>query len=128
MLAKVDPKTVRAFQLRCPRLSVQDTHDLRVKLDAGEILGNFNTFERTLIWNNLVQLDCIIPSLYTFFEDMKYLQSCADSIRAIIGFQHENLTLSASLEACFEEPSSNLGYCEVEVGDGSFTVRSCLSS
>lgn len=128
MLAKVDPKTVRAFQLRCPRLSVQDTHDLRNKLDTGEILESFNTLERTLIWNNLVQMDCIIPSLYTFFEDMKYLQSCADSIRAIMGFRHDNLTLSASLEACFDEPSSNQGYCEVEVGDGNFAVRSCSSS
>ncbi|CAM1503402.1 Fc.00g081780.m01.CDS01 [Cosmosporella sp. VM-42] len=85
----IDAATVEAVQLRCPRFSDRDRDKLKALLDAGQIFTAFDEDERRIIWDRLSVIDCTIPSLFTFFEDVKLLQLWAESMRHFVAPDHQ---------------------------------------
>ena len=73
-LRKVDEATVKALELKSPRYSRRDARVLQGLLMRGQIFAEFSQPERELIWGDLRSVDGLIPSLFTFFEDLKYRQ------------------------------------------------------
>ena len=82
-MGKIDTATVKALELRAPRASTDDMEFLRVQLRDGTAFGAFNTSERNDIWHQLRQVDGLIPSLFTFFRDLQYLELCSDSVKRL---------------------------------------------
>ncbi|KAH7137550.1 hypothetical protein EDB81DRAFT_656197 [Dactylonectria macrodidyma] len=97
-IKKFDATDVKELELRCPRYSAYDKAKIQMELEGGHIFRNFSQHERQAIWAIVTSTDCIIPSLYTFFEDVKLLQACVESMKYLISPVEEtfNMALRAS--------------------------------
>ncbi|ELR06849.1 hypothetical protein VC83_03930 [Pseudogymnoascus destructans] len=80
----VDQATVKVVELMAPKSSKRDAQLLHGQLVSGQIFSGFNLEGRETIWSNLRIISGLIPSLYTFFEDLKYLEACAGSMRHLV--------------------------------------------
>lgn len=52
---------------------------------SGQAFAEFSDEERRIIWSRMQNFDGLIPSLYTFFEDFKYLDACAHCTKRLCG-------------------------------------------
>jgi hypothetical protein len=82
-MGKIDTATVKALELRAPRASTEDMELLRVQLRDGTAFGAFSTSERNEIWHRLRAVDGLIPTLFTFFRDLQYLELCSNSVKRL---------------------------------------------
>lgn len=89
-----------ALELTAPGVSSSDAERLRGQVRGGNIFGAFNDQERELILTNLLSLDGLIPSLYTFFRDLQYLQACVDCVKRLISVS-SGQTLFNAIECAF---------------------------
>jgi hypothetical protein len=80
----VDNTTVRALELMAPKHSKQDAQKLYGQLVSGQIFAAFSPQDRDIIWSVLGNVLSPIPSLFTFFADLTYLQTCAGSVRHLV--------------------------------------------
>jgi hypothetical protein len=82
---KTDRFTVEALQLRAPQASGDDLSQLKTLFDSGKLFPEIREEEkRRPIWNNISIIACLIPSLYTLFEDLKLLSPCVKIIKVLI--------------------------------------------
>ncbi|KAJ0418856.1 hypothetical protein BJY00DRAFT_324647 [Aspergillus carlsbadensis] len=84
-LKKIDADTIDSLQLLAPGKCRTDAQKARGLVLGGEVFAGFDDERRRLIWNRMQEFDGLIPSLYTFFEDFKYLESCSRCIKRLIG-------------------------------------------
>lgn len=84
-MKKIDQDTVEALQLLAPGKSRTDTKTARGLVLGGQAFGEFSDEERRSIWTRMKDFDVLVPSLYTFFEDFKYLESCAHCVKRLFG-------------------------------------------
>jgi hypothetical protein len=84
-MRKTDRFTVETLQLRVPQASGDDLSQLKILFDLGKLFPEIRgEEERRSIWNNIPRIACLIPSLYTLFEDLKLLSPCVKIIQALI--------------------------------------------
>lgn len=84
-MQKTDRFTVEALQLRAPQASGDDLSQLKTVFDSGKLFSEIKEGDmRRSIWNNISRIACLIPSLYTLFEDLKLLSPCVKIIKALI--------------------------------------------
>jgi hypothetical protein len=83
-LNKIDEDTVELLQLLGPRVSPPDRKTVCDAISSGKAFSAFNDDERAVICSRIVKFDGLIPSLYTFFQDFKYLETCALCIKRLI--------------------------------------------
>ncbi len=91
---------MKALELKAPRLSTLDVKVLRGQVLGGKIFGAFSEQERVAIWGRLQVVDDLIPSLFTFFEDVKYLEACANCVKRLISLSLRDIVFIA-LEKAF---------------------------
>lgn len=72
---KVDQATVESVELQAPWALTLDAKTLRGQVLGGEIFDCFHEQDRVQIWSRLQAVDGLIPSLFTLFENVKYLKS-----------------------------------------------------
>ncbi|KAF7856811.1 hypothetical protein EAF04_009574 [Stromatinia cepivora] len=89
-LRRVNNVDVKSLELKAPRYSKQDAQVLQGQLLSGQIFSAFNQQEREAIWGELQSIEYLIPSLFTFFEDLKYLSACANSLKRLRKFHLAN--------------------------------------
>ncbi|KAI0534967.1 hypothetical protein GGR58DRAFT_504754 [Xylaria digitata] len=84
LMQRVDGHTVEGLQLRAPGYS---SHDFSV---VAKLFQEGNLFpaiqgqgDRKRIWENLRSIPHLIPSLYSLFEDVKYLKAPAKIVRQL---------------------------------------------
>ncbi len=94
-LQKVDQVTVKALELKAPRYSKRDAQVVQGQLLSGQIFSAFSQQEREAIWSELRSIDCLIPSLFTFFEDLKYLSACADCLKQLVKLSRRDTVFTA---------------------------------
>jgi hypothetical protein len=82
----LDNVTVKAVELMAPRHSKRDAQMLQGQLASGQIFAAFSPQDRDAIWSKLRTASGLIPSLFTLFEDLKYLQACAGSMTEMYTF------------------------------------------
>ncbi|KAF2267287.1 hypothetical protein CC78DRAFT_551975 [Lojkania enalia] len=122
-LRKVDRVTVKVVELKAPGNSKQDAQILHGRLLSGQIFSAFNRQERKNIWNKLRRTDRLIPSLFTFFEDVKYLNACADCLKRLVKVSRKE-TVSTALDHKFTDANQISGPYVVEIGESLFVTRS----
>ena len=98
---KVDPYTVETLQLLAPGVSSKDRTTVKGLVYSGEVFLNFIESERALIWKRLKRIEGIIPSLYTFFKDLWYLELCVNCIKRLITPSRSFLTIRTAMRAAF---------------------------
>ena len=82
-MSRIDKATVKSLELKAPRSSKHDADILYGQLRSGKIFSAFNEQERDMIWDRLQRIDGLIPSLYTFFKDVQYLQVYINYIKRL---------------------------------------------
>ena len=122
-LAKVDQVTVRAVELRAPRYSKQDALLLQGQLLSGQIFGAFSREEPEAIWQDLRSVDGLIPPLFTFFEDLKYLGACADCLKQLVKLSRGD-TVSIALQRKFPHHDYANDQVAIRAAESSFVLRS----
>ena len=84
-MAKTDNLTVKKLELRAPGSSTDDVKVLRQLMKDDILFSAVKDLERRQsILNNLLAIDGLIPSLYTFFEDLKFLKAPERIVRSLI--------------------------------------------
>ncbi|ELR03573.1 hypothetical protein GMDG_06231 [Pseudogymnoascus destructans 20631-21] len=96
----VDQATVKAVELMAPKSSKRDAQALHGQLLSGQIFSGFSLEARETIWSGLRTISGLIPSLYTFFEDLKYLEACAGSMRHLV-MPSPKHTMQSALNSIF---------------------------
>ncbi|TQV90169.1 hypothetical protein IF1G_11168 [Cordyceps javanica] len=101
-MEKLDEDTVLAVQLKAPGACEKEARTLYAQVHSGCIFGGFNETARNRIWLRLCSAtaDCLAPSLYAFFENLKYLQAAADCMRRLVP---RKANRSMSMRRSFEE-------------------------
>lgn len=81
----IDETTVKNLELRAP-CAQGDAIFIKSCMTSGRIF-NFvtDTAMKEKIIQNILKIDRIIPSLYSFCEDTKYLEPCAIAIKKLLG-------------------------------------------
>jgi hypothetical protein len=110
-MRKLDRVTVKALEDKAPDACKADRRALYEQLQRDQILGAFNREDRETIWRKVlsVSTDRLIPSLYTFFEDVNYLQDPADCIRRLVELSPEG-KLSSALKNHFPDRNQRLRF------------------
>ncbi|RDH30832.1 hypothetical protein BDQ94DRAFT_180863 [Aspergillus welwitschiae] len=118
-MKKIDLDTVDALQLLAPGRSRTDAKLACGLVLSGQAFAEFSEEERRIIWSRMKDFDGLIPSLYTFFEDFKYLESCAHCVKRLFGPSTESVW--ETMRSMFI-PSSNLegGECVIQTSESTF--------
>ncbi|KAL9062273.1 MAG: hypothetical protein Q9161_009826, partial [Pseudevernia consocians] len=74
----VDEVTVKALELRAPRVCTRDADEVRGQILGGTIFSAFGEEDRAGIWARVQDVDDLIPSLDTLFENLNYLKVLTD--------------------------------------------------
>ncbi|KAI2835487.1 hypothetical protein CBS11350_10013 [Aspergillus niger] len=83
-MLKIDPQTVGKLQGLAPSVSVKDKKVVKGLVLSGQVFSNFTSCERRAVWKRLKRRKGIIPSLHTFFQDMWYLEACANCLKRLV--------------------------------------------
>lgn len=108
-MAKIDQHTVDTLQLRAPTVSRTDAKAVKGLILSGEVFAHFSESERTAIWERMQSSGAyayIIPSLYTFFRDVLYLEACAHGVRRLVILSKEHHTVRTAMKHIFKQSRS----------------------
>ncbi|KAI5465187.1 hypothetical protein BGZ63DRAFT_351107, partial [Mariannaea sp. PMI_226] len=99
----VDSSTVERLQGKAPGAFMADRDDLLLDLESGRIFGNLSEQQRAGIWYRLCEAtrQCLVPSLFTFFEDRKFLSPVAECLRRLTGMNCK-ATITSRLSDMFQ--------------------------
>jgi hypothetical protein len=121
-MQKVDQATVKALESKAPRFSRLDAQAVQGQLMSGRIFSAFSQQDREAIWCRLCSIDGLTPSLFTFFEDIKYLQATADCVKQLIKLSPRDSVFTA-LDNCFSNASQTSDQCIIQEADSTFAVK-----
>ena len=123
-MRRVDRASVKAVELKAPGACRADMTRLHKQLQNGQIFSGFGEEARAEIWRGmlLVSTNRLIPSLYSFFEDVNYLQGPADNIRRLVELSPKD-TISSALGKCFIETKQRHDQYLIQITDSTFELR-----
>ncbi|CAG8978002.1 hypothetical protein HYALB_00000671 [Hymenoscyphus albidus] len=99
-----------------------DAKMLRSQLRAGEIFRAFNDSEREDIWSRLQMIEGLIPSFYTLFRDVQYLEHCVNCVKRLTALSPQQ-TLSTSMKGRFTGVNQRQGQLKVQVAEDKFIYK-----
>ncbi|KAH7016538.1 uncharacterized protein B0I36DRAFT_254585 [Microdochium trichocladiopsis] len=122
-MEKIDADTIRALQGMAPGACQSDHSSLLDKLRSGHILGGFTEQARGEMWSQIctVSRHTLIPSLHTFFEDLKYLKCATDSLRRLLHLGPRD-TIDGCLESMLTDGSANQHQCIIQFSDSEYKL------
>ena len=107
-----------------PRYSRGEAQSIQGKILSGQIFGGFTLEERQAIWDALRSFDGLIPTLFSFSEDVKYLLACADCMkRLIVDSPDAPDTIYTIMEANFRQADPSTGRYVLQESASSFSTR-----
>ncbi|KAF4417345.1 hypothetical protein CFRS1_v015900 [Colletotrichum fructicola] len=112
----VDRATVERLQGTAPGAFSADHDELLGDLKSGRIFGDFPEQQRNEMWSRVchVSKQHLIPSLFTFFEDRKFLSAAADCMRRLTGVDSK-VTIPSRLNEMFQSSTQQTAQCTVQV-------------
>ncbi|KAJ5940479.1 hypothetical protein N7516_000647 [Penicillium verrucosum] len=119
-MLKIDPRTIQSLQLLAPGVSNKDRKLAKGLVLSGEAFSAFTSAERTSIWKLMKSRKRIIPSLYTFFRNVWYLESCANCLKRIVSLNKKQPTIKRAVRNAFSKPHSEGGDCLIQVSETKF--------
>ena len=119
-MLKIDPQTIQSLQLLAPGVSNKDRKLAKGLVLGGEAFSAFTSAERTSIWKLMKSRKRIIPSLYTFFRNVWYLESCANCLKRIVSLNKKQPTIKRAVRNAFLKPYSEGGNCLIQVSETKF--------
>lgn len=119
----IDRPTVKRVEGTAPGAFCADREDLYNDFRSGRIFGNVPEQKRGEIWNQLCKVtrQCLVPSLFTFFEDRKFLSPVAESMRRLTGV-NSKVTVPSRLDEMFQHTGHQVDQCIVQTSDTSYVI------
>ncbi|KAI1316407.1 hypothetical protein F5Y16DRAFT_393148, partial [Xylariaceae sp. FL0255] len=104
----LDPVTVEALQLKAPGAYDSERNRLNLQVLSGEILGAYPGAHRQTLWARIctASTECLIPSLFSFFEDAKCLRAAANCMKMLIKLR-DGQTIRSAFEQLYKEPKAS---------------------
>ncbi|PWW77220.1 hypothetical protein C7212DRAFT_181748, partial [Tuber magnatum] len=116
-----DCKTVEMLQLRAPCASSADWKYINQEMDSKLLFPTITDInDRKVVRESIHQMRQI-PSLFTFFADLKYLETYAKAFRSIIGSPQG--TIHECMSHLYTSDGLTYSHLLVELQDGTF--REC---
>ncbi|OCK73850.1 hypothetical protein K432DRAFT_311912, partial [Lepidopterella palustris CBS 459.81] len=113
LMKLIDSETIAALELRAPSFSRERLY-LRALFEEGLLFKAITDKEsRENIWRNLTTIQGLIPTLHTFFEDVKYLGPPAKVMKGLLGEAFQG-TVDAALENCFSGINQTEGHFRLQ--------------
>ncbi|KZM19287.1 hypothetical protein ST47_g9567 [Ascochyta rabiei] len=104
----VDAVTVQSLELLAPKHSNIDKSLVIDLMERGEIFPSQRDHGiRKALVENICNFPGVIPSLWSFFETLKYLEPLCEALRQLLGEQMKR-TIRSSLTGLFFAPSKNM--------------------
>ena len=104
----VDAATVKHLELLAPQHSEIDRGFVIDLMERGEIFPSQTDHSiREALLENICAFSGVIPSLWTFFETLKYLEPLCEALRQLLGEQMKR-TIRSSLTGLFFAPRKNM--------------------
>ena len=84
--AAVDEVTVSNLQTLAPARSSEDLNQVKSLIDLKMIFPTISdSTRRNALLSNISGVSCLIPSLWTLFENLKYLKPCCTALKKLSG-------------------------------------------
>ena len=116
----VDEITVKALELRAPRVCTRDAGDLRAQVLGGTIFSAFSERDRVGIWARLQAVDGLIPSLYALFENVNYLKALAACMTRLVRPSPGD-TVSTALFKAFSDINQRADRAVIQITESRFS-------
>ncbi|KAI7972757.1 hypothetical protein EIK77_010852 [Talaromyces pinophilus] len=105
LMPLVDYRTVAEIQRRVPGLCPEDFNYLHKRYERRELFPAIeDAATRDTLWQNLLKINYIIPSLYTFFQDIDYLKPLCNAMKLLLG---NALSINQTLKENFKGNDRN---------------------
>jgi hypothetical protein len=123
-MQKMDRSTVKALELTAPGACRADFQALYGKVRSGQILGAFSERDREDIWDRVLSatVDCLVPSLFSFFEDLNYLKNVADGVKRLFPLSSDD-TVSSAMEEAYSDANHRADQCVIQESESSCVLR-----
>jgi hypothetical protein len=118
-MLKIDPHTVEKLQGLAPSVSVKDAKVVKGLVVSGQVFSDFTSSERKGIWKRLKRRKDIIPSLHTFFQDMWYLEACANCMKRLVNPCQRYPSVKSAFLGVFKLEPNN-GHCLIQTSETNF--------
>jgi hypothetical protein len=118
-MLKIDPHTVEKLQGFAPSVSAKDKKVVKGLVKSGQVFSNFTTSERKAVWKRLKRRKDIIPSLHTFFQDMWYLEACANCMKRLVNPCQRYPSVKSAFLGVFKLVPNN-GRCLIQTSETNF--------
>lgn len=113
----VDNETVQNLELRVPALSTDDAAAVQNLMASGTLFRHISdTSLRVRLQERILETKCLIPSLRTFHENVRYLGIGIKIIRELVIDDLGGRSVSAAMRDCWDSNSSS----SVEVTEGMY--------
>jgi Protein of unknown function (DUF3723) len=89
---------------------------------SGQIFSAFGRQEHAEIWSELHSIKGLIPSLFTFFENLKYLSACADCLKRLVKLSRGD-TVAIALQRKFLHTNETDDQCVLEIAESTFVDK-----
>ena len=123
----VDEVTVKALELRAPRVCTRDADEVRGQILGGTIFSAFSEEDRAGIWARVQAVDDLIPSLDTLFENLKYLKVLTDCMTRLVSPSPGD-TVSTALFKAFSDTNQRPDRAIIQVTESSFSSSPASSA
>ena len=123
----VDEITVKALELRAPRVCTRDAGDLRAQVLGGTIFSAFSERDRVGIWARLQAVDGLIPSLYGLFENVNYLKALAACMTRLVRPSPGD-TVSTALFKAFSDINQRADRAVIQITESRFSSSPASSA
>ena len=123
----VDEVTVKALELRAPRVCTRDADEVRGQILGGTIFSAFGEEDRAGIWARVQAVDDLIPSLDALFENLKYLKVLADCMARLLSPLPGD-TVSTALFKAFSDTNQRPDRAIIQVTESSFSSSPASSA
>ena len=101
----IDTTTVQRLESLAPSASAEDMRQITEWMHSKDIFpGVSELATRDVLLRNVAAVPCMIPSLRTLFENLKYLEPCCTILRKLLDPKKKR-TIRAGLASCYKQPA-----------------------
>ncbi|EJP60975.1 uncharacterized protein BBA_10074 [Beauveria bassiana ARSEF 2860] len=124
-MQRIDRHTIEMLQGKAPGASKHDRDTLLVCFRNRELFSNIPEQHRDGFWDRTLENSRVglIPSLFTFFEDRKFLHRVSESMRYILDV-NGRIGVAGALSSAFQNSAndSTMEPCTIQWSDYHFTT------
>jgi hypothetical protein len=114
----VDSNTVRLLQMRFPKYSLQDRMLIEQFMHSRQLFPEIaHEPTRTQIWSKLLSINCMIPSIETFFENTIWFEACAKVLRGILPKKYKG-TMRDVIMRRYKGTGQSEGKAKIQTSEG----------